>query len=135
MFIPDEDYARILEVLPILCVDCVILHEGCFLLVRRDNEPAKGEYWFPGGRVYKGEQISAAAVRKAREEVSLACSFTKVVSVEETIFPGEDQGIASAIHTLSLDQLHSDSLWVNAEQARQLGLHPAVLSPLLACLQ
>ena len=66
MFIPKGDYEKILEVLPILCVDCVISHNGKCLLLRRINEPAKGQYWFPGGRVNKNEKIKDASLRKAR---------------------------------------------------------------------
>jgi ADP-ribose pyrophosphatase YjhB (NUDIX family) len=46
--------------------------EDRVLLLKRKNEPAKGKWWFPGGRVYRGETRKEAAQRKLREECSLA---------------------------------------------------------------
>lgn len=148
MFIPEEEYSRIQAVLPILCVDCLIVHEKKCLLLKRIREPAKGQYWFPGGRVFKGETIRDAALRKAREEVNLDCKYEKVISIEETIF--ERQGdMLSDIHTvniccllspqelnnLSIDESHDGWIWVNLEEAKILNIHSAVYMPLLKCLQ
>lgn len=52
MFIPENDYKKILSTMPILCVDLIIFFDGKCLLLKKKNEPAKGQYWFPGGRVY-----------------------------------------------------------------------------------
>lgn len=134
--------------MPILCVDCLIVHEKKCLLLRRTREPSKGKYWFPGGRIFKGETFRDAALRKAREEVNLDCEFKKVISIEETIF--EWQGdMLSDIHTvnicchlspqklnnLSIDESHDGNIWVNLEQAKNLNLHPAVFMPLLKCFK
>ena len=51
--IPLELYKRIHKTMPIPCVDVVIRHKDRFLLCKRKNEPAKGLYWFVGGRVLK----------------------------------------------------------------------------------
>src|SRR5688572_24526207 len=66
-FIPDELYARILDSVPIACVDIAIVARGGVLLVRRKDAPARGEWWVPGGRVLKGEMMRETAARKARE--------------------------------------------------------------------
>ena len=34
------------------------------LLLLRDNEPEKDNWWFPGGRVIKGETLENAVIRK-----------------------------------------------------------------------
>jgi len=148
MFIPEEEYARIQAVLPILCVDCLIVYQKKCLLLKRTREPAKGQYWFPGGRVLKGELIRDAALRKASEEVNLYCKYGNVVSIEETIF--ERQGdMLSEVHTvnicchlslqelntLSIDEFHDGLIWVNLEEAKVLNIHPAVSKPLLKCLR
>jgi len=69
--IPNALYRQIVEVMPILCVDLVIVYEGKYLLVKRKNEPAKGLWWVPGGCVRKGETIEKAARRKAKEEIGV----------------------------------------------------------------
>ena len=148
MFIPEEEYSKIKAVLPILCVDCLIIHEKKCLLLRRTKEPAKGQYWFPGGRVLKGELIRDAATRKAREEVNLECNYEMVISIEETIFAAQGN-VLSDVHTvnicchlsahnfdnLTIDELHNGYIWVNLEQAKNLDLHSAVFKPILKCLE
>ena len=58
--IPNDFYRQIVDVLPILCVDLIIIKNGKYLLVKRKNKPFKGIYWSPGGRVLKGEKITRA---------------------------------------------------------------------------
>ena len=60
-------YKKILEYIPICCVDVVICHFNKILFVKRNTEPAKNEWWFPGGRVYKNEMLEETAIRKAYE--------------------------------------------------------------------
>ncbi|MFY9913879.1 MAG: NUDIX domain-containing protein [Nocardioidaceae bacterium] len=56
----------------VLCVGVVVLDEqGRLLVVRRANEPSRGLWSIPGGRVERGESLPAAAVREAREETGL----------------------------------------------------------------
>ena len=55
-FIPLDRYTDILKDLPIFCVDIVIKNDQEeYLLIKRNNEPKKGEWWVIGGRVLKGE--------------------------------------------------------------------------------
>lgn len=143
MFIPEIEYKSILSSIPILCVDLLIINNGKFLLLKRENEPAKGEYWFPGGRLLKFETIRDASLRKAREEVNLECDFKNIISVEETIFK-KNSNMSCDIHTINivcklvtnnikkikLDNLHSDFLWASFQDIFDLNLHAALLNPL-----
>lgn len=45
--------------------------EGRLLVVRRANEPGRGLWSIPGGRVEAGEDDAAALVREMREETGL----------------------------------------------------------------
>jgi len=72
MIIPSEQYDQILKTMPIPCVDLLVVdNAGYILLVKRQNEPAKGQWWFPGGRVYYKEKRKDAAIRKLKEECNL----------------------------------------------------------------
>lgn len=89
--------------MPIPCVDVAIIYEGKILLAHRLNKPAKGTYWFPGGRVMKGETLSQAAKRKAKEETGLDIRIIKQLGTEETIFPdGPFDGPTHTINTVFL---------------------------------
>lgn len=70
-FLPEETFSTCLTNMPQPCVDLVVEYDGGILLTRRQNEPAKGEWFWPGSRLYKGERLDDAAVRVAGEELGL----------------------------------------------------------------
>ena len=51
------------------------------MLVRRAIEPGYGRWVFPGGYVDRGEVVSVAAVREAREEAGLEIRLDGLVSI------------------------------------------------------
>ncbi|HSC26800.1 MAG TPA: NUDIX hydrolase [Vicinamibacterales bacterium] len=51
------------------------------VLVRRAIEPGYGLWVFPGGYVDRGEEITAAAVREAREESGLHVRIERLVNI------------------------------------------------------
>ena len=75
--IPKNTYKKIHALMPIPCVDIVIVHNGAVLLGLRNNKPAQGTYWFPGGRVLKGETLFEAAQRKTKQETGLNIKIIK----------------------------------------------------------
>lgn len=87
-FIPDDLYRKIVEVIPICCVDLLIKNSDSFLLVKRLENPAKGEWWFPGGRVLFKESLLQASARKLKEELNIK-NFKNMefLGVQETEFP------------------------------------------------
>jgi colanic acid biosynthesis protein WcaH len=140
MFIPENEYRQIVACLPILCVDVLIIYDDKCLLLKRDNEPAKGHYWFPGGRINKLETIRKAAIRKAKEETNLDCEFINIVTVEETIFM-KNENMETDIHTvniccklttndisiLRMDKNHNGFIWVEKQNS---SFHSAINNPL-----
>ena len=67
--IPPDEWQNIVENVPIVSVDLVIEHNGGVLLGKRENEPAKGEWFVPGGTVLKDESRADAVDRVADEEL------------------------------------------------------------------
>lgn len=125
-FIPSELYHQILQLMPIACVDIAIVQHGSVLLVKRGDEPAKGQWWPPGGRVIKGETMKETAKRKAIEEVGIECHVGPLVHTAETIFYDGPGGIP--VHSINscfflypvsengsilLDNHHEEWKWVN----------------------
>jgi ADP-ribose pyrophosphatase YjhB (NUDIX family) len=54
---------------------------GRIVLVRRAIEPGYGLWVFPGGYVDRGEEITVAALREAREEVGLNVRLDGLVNI------------------------------------------------------
>lgn len=97
--ISNELYKQIIENIPIACVDIAIVRDGAILLVLRKDKPAKGFWWLPGGRVFKGEKMVDTAKRKALEEVGIDCVVGPLVHTAETIFPDGPYG--TSIHSIN----------------------------------
>ncbi len=77
------------------CVGVVVLDEQRRLLVvRRANEPSRGLWSIPGGRVEQGESLQDAAIREAREETGLEILVEAELGRVEV--PGPD-GIVYAV--------------------------------------
>jgi colanic acid biosynthesis protein WcaH len=101
--IPANEYAQIIEVLPILCVDVIVQNSmGEYLLVRRANQPLKGQWWVVGGRVLKGETLEQAALRKVREETALEVKFVQPIGYYEDTDESNPFGRATALHSVSV---------------------------------
>ncbi|MBI4181724.1 MAG: NUDIX domain-containing protein [Candidatus Aenigmarchaeota archaeon] len=135
--IPRELYARMLDYIPMVCVDLIVAHEGRILLVKREREPLKGQWLMPGGRVFKGETLADACVRKAKEELGLDVRVEKQIGVYETFF---DKAffpeVKGGTHTVNIaylvaptakdpqvrvDQDHSAFRWASSPEG---GWHP-----------
>ena len=86
MFIYNELYQNIQRVLPILCVDVLVRYEGKYLLIKRTEEPVKDVFWVIGGRVNKGEDLRAAALRKMREEIGIVPYEMEIIGVYEDTY-------------------------------------------------
>ncbi|SFB51506.1 ADP-ribose pyrophosphatase YjhB, NUDIX family [Amycolatopsis marina] len=54
------------------CVGAIVHdQQGRLLLIRRGNEPSRGLWSLPGGKVEQGESDAVAVVRELREETGL----------------------------------------------------------------
>lgn len=84
--IPQDLYNEIISLIPIVCVDVAIVYDNKILLIKRGIEPAAGEWWLPGGRLYKSETLEACALRKAKEETGLECELGPMIYYASTNF-------------------------------------------------
>lgn len=85
-YIPQDKYDEIISLVPIVCIDVAIVYDGKILLIKRRDEPAAGEWWLPGGRLYKGETLKGCALRQADEETGLHCEVGPMIHYASTDF-------------------------------------------------
>ena len=123
--IPDSLYQKIHASIPVPCVDTVVDDgHGNFLLVKRKNKPEKGAWWFPGGRVLRGERLQETALRKLKQETGLKGRVIRLLGVYDYFskvgyFPGiPAHTIAIVYHAkvnptrkVVIDWQSSDSKW------------------------
>jgi 8-oxo-dGTP diphosphatase len=73
----------------IACVGAVVRdRDGRLLLVQRANEPGRGLWSIPGGRVEPGESAQDAVVREVAEETGLPVVVSGLAGVVERPAPG-----------------------------------------------
>jgi ADP-ribose pyrophosphatase YjhB (NUDIX family) len=102
-------------------------------LVKRDREPARGQWSLPGGRVNTGETLYEALVREVREEAGIDVTIDGFCGVAERIL--RDDGGAIEHHYVILDFYASavttdliagddaaDARWVPVDQIADLHL-------------
>lgn len=94
-FLPGEFYGDLVRNGIVCCVDILVVRHSpviagkleC-LLLERGSEPARGVWWWPGGRMYKGESFFDTARRKLEDETGLKNGVpTQVLGCYNTFFP------------------------------------------------
>jgi 8-oxo-dGTP diphosphatase len=77
---------------PIVGVGAVVIDGTKVLLVRRGNEPLKGEWSLPGGALEVGETLHQGVVREVLEETGVTVAPAGVVEILDRIVKDEESG-------------------------------------------
>ena len=83
-----------------MSIDLCVICEGHLLLGKRSNEPLKGIWFTPGGRIYKNEKWRDSLQRVALTELGLSVSKLKsftLMGVWDHFYPNSmyDQSIST----------------------------------------
>jgi len=128
-FIPSSLYNQIMKLMPIVSVEAMIVIDKCLLFLRRKNRPVLGEWWFPGGRIRKGESLDEALYREVKEETGLEINSYKLINVYSRVFPERHD-----ITIVYLCKSKESKITLNNEHSEYglfrdipVGLHPYLL--------
>jgi 8-oxo-dGTP diphosphatase len=77
---------------PIVGVGAVVIDGTKVLLVRRGQEPLKGEWSLPGGALELGETLQQGVVREVLEETGLIVVPGGIIEILDRIIPDEASG-------------------------------------------
>lgn len=71
-----QDFEQLVKNAPLFAIDLVVLNQHNQILIgKRVNEPAKGAWFVPGGRVFKNEPLAEAFERITKAEVGLSLRY------------------------------------------------------------
>lgn len=76
---------------PLVGVGAVVEQQGQILLVKRGQEPSKGQWSLPGGLVEVGESLHAGIIREVREETGLIVEPVELIELLDRIHRDGDQ--------------------------------------------
>jgi len=118
---------------PLVSIDLCLIHAGKMLLGKRSNEPLKGVWFTPGGRVYKNEPWQECLRRVAHLELGIDInnlpSF-KFMGIWDHFYENSviDENVSTHYVNLPhycildekpkllMDQQHNDLSWINLEE-------------------
>jgi colanic acid biosynthesis protein WcaH len=66
-----KTFKTVIENTPLVSIDLCLVCDGQVLLGKRANEPLKGEWFTPGGRIHKNEAWQDALLRIVKAELGL----------------------------------------------------------------
>lgn len=99
--IPEKKFRSFLRSMPQVSVELLVKHDGQLLLAKRTSEPAKGEWFWPGGRLQKGETLPSAVHRIANQELGLEVEIRNFLGVQSHFWDGDYESFDS-LHTVNI---------------------------------
>jgi len=141
-----QTFKTVIENAPLVSIDLCLVCDGQVLLGKRTNEPLRGEWFTPGGRIYKNETWQHALLRIVKAELGLcdvAVEDFSLMGIWDHFYNNSavDQDISTHYVNLpyyvefqskpkiTLDDQHAEFKWFDIHLAsNDEGFHPYVLN-------
>ena len=142
-FLNESEFSLVVRNAPLVSLDVIMKDaKGHTLVGLRENEPAKGYYFVPGGVIRKNETIEAAFARIVFAETGLVSSVGKAKFLgvfehiyEKNVFADPDYGTHYVVLAYELalgqrphvitDSQHAEFKWMSTSELLSLGsVHP-----------
>ena len=130
----EKEFHDIIKLTPLVAIDLLISYKSKILLGRRLNQPAKGYYFIPGGRIFKGETLEKACLRLTHNEIGFEIPLKKFIFYKNTqhIYPNNFFNEDFSTHyvclcykynlsdeefkKINIDQQHDNILWLTPDE-------------------
>jgi colanic acid biosynthesis protein WcaH len=139
-----DTFQAVVASTPLISIDLLVENEqGEYLLGLRNNRPAQGHWFVPGGRVQKSETLDDAFKLLTREElgIELKRSQAQFKGIYEHFYDDSVFGENSDTHYIVLAYLlklsnksvqldvfqHADTAWIKQKNLHLLQTHPFTL--------
>jgi len=100
-----KTFRTVIENAPLVSIDLCLVFNGQVLLGKRSNEPLKGRWFTPGGRIHKNESWQAALQRIALSELGLGpgdCAHFELMGVWDHFYPNSACDESISTHYVNL---------------------------------
>ncbi|MDV7349646.1 NUDIX domain-containing protein [Halorubrum distributum] len=118
-YIDKQTWRSIVKSMPIPSVDLLVICPDGILLGKRTNEPAKGEWFVPGGRIQKGEPLREAVHRIAEEELGIEVTIEQSLGTYDHFYDCSDVPESGGKHYIA----HAYAVSASSCQASGDGQH------------
>ena len=132
--VDEDDFAQVVRLAPLVSIDLIIRDPNQNVLVGlRTNEPAKGFYFVPGGRIWKDETIETAFARILKAETGAILQDAQFRGVFQNFYSSNRYGLTGfgtnyvvlayelrldCRPTIILDGQHSEHRWMSEAELK-----------------
>jgi colanic acid biosynthesis protein WcaH len=105
VYLNSSRFRQIVENTPLVSIDLCCINKGHLLLGERCNEPLKGAWFTPGGRIRKNEPWKTCLERIAKLELGLDGTYAnnfEFMEVRDHFYPNSIFGNNISTHYLNL---------------------------------
>jgi len=102
-----QAFKAVIKNTPLVSIDLCLVCNEQILLGKRINEPLKGRWFTPGGRIHKNERWQAALQRIALSELGLPpsdCAGFELMGVWDHFYPNSASDETISTHYVNLPQ-------------------------------
>lgn len=122
-FIPEEEYTKIIKLLPLFCIDFLIKCDGKYLLIKRVDQPLKDVYWVVGGRLRYRETLEQLVRRVQTREIGRYFDNRRLIGFSNYFWPevpnSRSTHTPSLLYLVEIDEMfipemddtHLDYIW------------------------
>ncbi len=82
-YLPKAEFDAIFSKVPRLCVELIVRTPDGIVLTKRNIEPCKGQWHYPGGTVFFGEMVTDTVRRVAKDELGVGVKIDKLLGYKE----------------------------------------------------